>query len=216
MSANKVTYVSLSADDPAIDAGFTAAIAEARASLGALAPLRVAGATRPGVDGAAIESRNPADTRVVVARVATGGAEDLRDAVAAARAAFPAWSGRSWQERVAIIDRAAEIVRARKFELSVAMILEMGKNRVEALGEIEETADLLAYYAGQMRANNGYVHEMDRLAPTDQNLFGALIRLVISVTTFTFEDSTKPCIVLPKPAVPGLPVSGWPLADVSW
>ena len=50
------------------------------------------------------------------------------------------------------------------------MILEMGKNRVEALGEIEETADLLAYYAGQMRANDGYVHEMDRLAPTDRNV----------------------------------------------
>ena len=170
MSANKVTYVSLSADDPAIDAGFTAAIADARAALGALAPLRVAGATRAGVEGGAIESRNPADGRVVVARVATGGESDLRDAVAAARAAFPSWSGRNWQERVAIVERAAEIVRARKFELSVWMILEMGKNRVEALGEIEETADLLSYYAGQMRANNGYVHEMDRLAPTDRNV----------------------------------------------
>jgi 1-pyrroline-5-carboxylate dehydrogenase len=170
MSANKVTYVSLSADDPAIDAGFTAAIADARATLGALAPLRVAGAARAGVEGGAIESRNPADARVVVARVATGGEGDLRDAVAAARAAFPAWSARPWQERVTIIERAADIVRARKFELSVWMILEMGKNRVEALGEIEETADLLAYYAGQMRANDGYVREMDRLAPTDRNV----------------------------------------------
>jgi 1-pyrroline-5-carboxylate dehydrogenase len=170
MSANKVTYVSLSADDPAIDAGFTAAIADARATEGALAPLRVAGVTRAGVEGGTIESRNPADARVVVARVAGAGVSDLRDAVAAARAAFPAWSARPWPERVAVIERAAEIVRARKFELSVAMILEMGKNRVEALGEIEETADLLAYYAGQMRANNGYVHEMDRLAPTDQNV----------------------------------------------
>ncbi len=69
-----------------------------------------------------------------------------------------------------MIERAADLVRARKFELSVWMILEMGKNRVEALGEIEETADLLAYYAGQMRANGGYVHEMDRLAPTDRNV----------------------------------------------
>jgi 1-pyrroline-5-carboxylate dehydrogenase len=126
MSANKVTYVSLSADDPAIDAGFTAAIADARAALGALAPLRVAGATRAGLDGGAIESRNPADTRMVVARVATAGESDLRDAVAAARAAFPAWSGRPWQERVAIIERAADIIRERKFALSVWMILEMG------------------------------------------------------------------------------------------
>jgi 1-pyrroline-5-carboxylate dehydrogenase len=167
VSASKVTYVSLSADDPAIDAGFAAAIAAARETMGATAPLRVAGQTRAGAG--AIESRSPADTRVVVARVTAGGEADLRDAVAAARAAFPAWSARPWSERVAIIERAAEIVRARRFELSVAMILEMGKNRVEALGEIEETADLLAYYAGQMRDNAGYVHEMGRLAPTDRN-----------------------------------------------
>ena len=168
MSASKVTYVSLSADDPTIDAGFTAAVAEARAGLGATAPLLVAGETRAGAG--AIESRNPADTRSVVARVTAAGATDLRDAVAAARAAFPAWSGRPWQERVAIIERAGELVRARRFELSVWMILEMGKNRVEALGEIEETADLLAYYAGQMRDNGGYVREMGRLAPTDRNV----------------------------------------------
>jgi 1-pyrroline-5-carboxylate dehydrogenase len=167
-TASKVTYVSLSADDPAIDAGFTAAIAAAPGAMGATAPLLVAGEARAGAG--AIESYNPADTRLVVARVAAAGETDLRDGVAAARGAFPAWSARPWQERAAIIERAAEIVRERKFELSVAMILEMGKNRVEALGEIEETADLLAYYAGQMRENSGYVREMGRLAPTDRNV----------------------------------------------
>jgi 1-pyrroline-5-carboxylate dehydrogenase len=168
MSASKVTYVSLSADDPAIDAGFSSAITAARAALGATHPLIVAGRARPGAG--VVESRNPADTRVVVARVTAAGKADLAEAIAAARAAFPAWSARPWQERVAIIERAAEIVRERKFELSVWMILEMGKNRVEALGEIEETADLLAYYAGQMRDNGGYVREMGRLAPTDRNV----------------------------------------------
>ena len=45
----------------------------------------------------------------------------------------------------------------------------MGKNRVEALGEIEETADLIEYYNQQMRANEGFVREMGKLAPTDHN-----------------------------------------------
>lgn len=163
----KVTYVSLSADDPEIDAGFQNAIAAARAELGRVYPARVAGQDRAG-DGV-IESRNPADARQVVARVASATDADLRDAVTAARAAYPAWSGRPWEERATIIEKAGEMIRARRFELSVWMILEMGKNRVEALGEIEETADLLAYYAGQMRENRGYVREMGRLAPTDQN-----------------------------------------------
>ena len=69
----KVTYVSLSADDPEIDAGFQAAIGVARAALGQMFPARVAGEDRPG-DGI-IESRNPADTRQVVARVASATAD---------------------------------------------------------------------------------------------------------------------------------------------
>jgi 1-pyrroline-5-carboxylate dehydrogenase len=166
-SAGKVTYISLSADDPAIDAAFEGAIAAARASLGANHPLHVAGQTRAG--SGAIESRSPTDARTLVASVATAGNTDLNDAVAAARAAFPAWSARHWSERAAIVERAAELVRERKFELSVWLILEMGKNRVEALGEIEETADLLTYYAGEMRRNDGYLLSMDRLAPTDTN-----------------------------------------------
>jgi 1-pyrroline-5-carboxylate dehydrogenase len=165
--APKVTYISLSADDPALDAAFDAAIAAARAELGRTVPLHVAGETRTG--GPAIESRSPADARVVVARVASATAADVADAVAAAKAAFPGWRATPWTERAAIIERAAEIVRRRRFELSAWLILEMGKNRVEALGEIEETADLYAYYAEEMRKNGGYVREMGRLVPTDRN-----------------------------------------------
>ena len=163
----KVTYISLSADDPAIDAAFESAIADVRSTLGRNHPLHVAGTTRAGA--APIESRSPTDTRVVVARVATATAADVNDAVAAARATFPRWSATPWQERAAILDRAADLVRERRFELAVSLIFEMGKNRVEALGEIEETADLYAYYAEEMRKNAGYVREMGRLVPTDTN-----------------------------------------------
>jgi 1-pyrroline-5-carboxylate dehydrogenase len=163
----KVTYISLSADDPALDAAFDAAIAKVHAELGRSHPLHVAGETRAGA--APIESRSPTDTRVVVARVATAAESDVRDAVAAASAAFPGWRAVPWQERAAILDRAADIVRERRLELAAWLIYEMGKNRVEALGEIEETADLYAYYAQEMRNNDGYVREMGRLVPTDTN-----------------------------------------------
>lgn len=163
----KITYISLSADDPAVNAGFETALAQVRAALGRTTPLHVGGVTRATSD--TTESRSPIDTRLVVARAASGTADDVRDAVAAARAAFPAWSRTPWQERARLIDRAADIIRGRRFELSVWMILEMGKNRVEALGEIEETADLLAYYAQQLRDNGGYVREMGKLVPTDHN-----------------------------------------------
>jgi 1-pyrroline-5-carboxylate dehydrogenase len=68
-----------------------------------------------------------------------------------------------------LLGRAAELIRERRYELSTWMIVEMGKNRVEALGEIEETADLIDYYNQQMRDNGGYVRQMGQLAPTDTN-----------------------------------------------
>jgi 1-pyrroline-5-carboxylate dehydrogenase len=165
--AAKVTYVSLSADDPAMNAAFDAGIAAARAQLGRTTPLYIAG--RPRTTSTTTDSRSPTDTRVLVARVASGGPDDVRDAVAAARGAYPAWSRTPWQERARLLGRAAELIRQRRMELSAWMILEMGKNRIEALGEIEETADLIDYYVGQMRENDGYVRPMERLVPTDTN-----------------------------------------------
>jgi 1-pyrroline-5-carboxylate dehydrogenase len=163
----KITYISLGADDPEVNASFEAAIAAVAPQLGQTHPLHVAGDKRAG--SGVIESRSPTDTRVVVARVASGTADDVRDAVAAARAAFPAWSRTPWTERAQLLERAADIIRRRRYELAAWLIHEMGKNRVEALGEIEETADLITYYNQQMREANGYVKEMGRLVPTDRN-----------------------------------------------
>jgi 1-pyrroline-5-carboxylate dehydrogenase len=114
-------------------------------------------------------STSPADTRVVVANVAAGTIIDVNDAVAAAKAAFEPWRRTPYKERVAILARAAALVRQRRFELSAWLILEMGKNRLEALGEVEELADLIEYYNQQMEKNEGYVRPMANLSPGDRN-----------------------------------------------
>jgi 1-pyrroline-5-carboxylate dehydrogenase len=163
----KITYVTLTADNQELHTQFDAAITQVRGLLGRDCALSIGGKPRTTPDST--ESRNPADTEMVVARVAKGRQEDVRDAVAAARTAYPAWSGTPWQKRVEILGRAANAIRARRFELGAWLILEMGKNRIEALGEIEETADLVDYYCEQMRASGGYVHAMARLAPGDTN-----------------------------------------------
>jgi 1-pyrroline-5-carboxylate dehydrogenase len=167
-ATGKITYVSLAADDPEMNAAFDAAIAQVGTELGRTYPLHVAG--QPRSSASTIDSLSPTDTRVVVARVASGTKQDVDDAVAAARAAFPAWSRTPWTQRAQLLDKAADIIRRRRYELSAWLIHEMGKNRVEALGEIEETADLFTYYTQQMRDNGGYVREMGRLVPTDRNM----------------------------------------------
>ncbi len=48
-------------------------------------------------------------------------------------------------------------------DLSALMSYEVGKNRIEALGEVEESADLIRYYAQTMEDNGGYDHPLDNL-----------------------------------------------------
>src|SRR5579863_595334 len=104
-ATGKITYISLGADDPEVNAAFDAAIAKVGAELGKAHPLHVAGQARTG--STAIESLSPTDTRIVVARVAGGTKQDVDDAVAAARAAFPTWSGVPWVQRAQLIEKAA-------------------------------------------------------------------------------------------------------------
>ncbi|MCA1335598.1 aldehyde dehydrogenase family protein [Pseudooceanicola marinus] len=68
---------------------------------------------------------NPA-TGEEIARVAWGTAADVDRAVAAARAAFPAWAATPVAERVALLRRIADVFKARKAELEQAVTAEMG------------------------------------------------------------------------------------------
>jgi 1-pyrroline-5-carboxylate dehydrogenase len=91
-----------------------------------------------------------------------GTAADAQAALAAARQAFPKWSGMKWQERVRLLKRAADLIDERLFTIGAAMSLEVGKNRMEALGDVAETADLIRYACYQMEKNHGYIVKMGR------------------------------------------------------
>lgn len=167
-SESKITYATLSADDDEMHRKFDAGIARARAQLGRTAPLHVGGETRTTTE--THPSLNPADTRMVVATVCSANKADVEAAAAAAQKAFPAWRATPFARRIEILASAARLVRERRFELSAWLILEMGKNRIEALGEIEELADLIDYYNEQMQANGGYIRPMGQLAASDTNV----------------------------------------------
>jgi 1-pyrroline-5-carboxylate dehydrogenase len=88
------------------------------------------------------------------------------DAVAAARTAQPDWAARPWPERIAILNAAAELISDRLMDISALMALEVGKTRIEALGETEEAADLIRYYARTAEENAFYDRPMDNLGDT--------------------------------------------------
>ena len=80
-----------------------------------------------------------------------GTRQDVRDAIAAARAAFPAWRDTPLARRGSRSCAAPPTSSASASSSYAAlMALEVGKNRLEALGDVEETADLLRYYSDEM------------------------------------------------------------------
>jgi len=157
----KITYATLRADNEELHAAFEAGVDAARQRLGRSHPNVIAGAERAG-DGES-ELRSPIDRDVVVGRFAIGTRRDVRDAIAAARAAQPAWRALGWHERIGILRRAADLISERQMLYGALMSIEVGKNRIESLGEVEESADLLRYYAQTALDEDLYERPMDDL-----------------------------------------------------
>jgi 1-pyrroline-5-carboxylate dehydrogenase len=164
----KITYTTASGDLAEFHHRFDTAVAQIRETSGGLHPFYI--------DGAAVETgeeplvdRSPIDTSFVLGRFAAATSAHVETAVAAAKRAQPAWGRRPWQERVAILHRAAALIRERKYELAALMSLEVGKSRLESMGDAEESADLIDYYCGQVEEADGFVRPMARITPVERN-----------------------------------------------
>lgn len=157
----KITYATLRADNEELHALYEAGLEKARARLGQYHRNFVDGAERDG-DGT-FEVRSPIDAEILVGTFAKGTRADAEDAIAAARRAQPAWFRLGWEKRLEILRRAADLISERQMEYGGLMAIEVGKTRLEALGEVEEAADLIRYYAKTAEDNRYYDHPMDNL-----------------------------------------------------
>lgn len=154
----KLTYATMFNPPPELHTRFDEALAETRANLGQEYAMIINGQDRFADEK--VEDRSPANTDVILGYFQKGTEKDAHAAMAAARQAFPGWSGTPWKERVALMRRAAELIDERIFKIGVAEALEVGKNRMEALGDVAEAADLIRYSCTQMEANEGYIVRM--------------------------------------------------------
>ena len=162
----KITYSTLSADNEDLQNAFEAALEQARGDLGKTYPMIIGDEER--LTDETFDDRSPIDREMVVARVPVGGRQDGRDAVAAARAAYPGWRDTPWRDRLAILRRAADLISQRQFDYAALMTLEVGKNRLESLGDVEETADLLRYYGDEFEKADGFVKPMGSLSEAEK------------------------------------------------
>jgi 1-pyrroline-5-carboxylate dehydrogenase len=168
MTATKITYTSASGDLDEFHHRFDVALGRIRDESGRLCPFYVDG--KPIQTGEEpLVDISPIDTSIVRARFAAATPEHVDAAVAAARRAQTAWARRPWRERVALLRQAAVLIRERKYELAALMSVEVGKSRLEAMGDAEESADLIDYYCRQVEDANGFVQSMARITPVERN-----------------------------------------------
>jgi 1-pyrroline-5-carboxylate dehydrogenase len=117
----------------------------------------------------AVAHRSPLDTRIVLGHLPAGNSTHVKQAIAAAKKAFESWGRSGWQERVKICRAAADIMSQRKFELAAWISFENGKNRYEAIGDVDEAIDFMRYYSEEVERNNGFETAMKSAQPNEKS-----------------------------------------------
>ena len=105
--------------------------------------------------GKTLERRNPANLQEVVNIAPLSTREEAGAAIAAAKAAFPAWRDTPAPVRGNILGRAAAIMEQRKDELALTLCREEGKTLKESMIEVQRSAGILEFFAGEGRRLGG-------------------------------------------------------------
>ncbi|MGH9574807.1 MAG: aldehyde dehydrogenase family protein [Candidatus Acidiferrales bacterium] len=105
--------------------------------------------------GRTIERRNPANLQEVVHVSPLSTRDEVTSAVAAAKAAFPAWRGTPAPVRGKMLGRAAAIMEKRKDELALTLCREEGKTLKESMVEVLRSVGILEFFAGEGRRLHG-------------------------------------------------------------
>jgi len=158
--AFKLTYATMFDPPASMHERFENALAGVKANLGRDHPMWIGGKERQAAER--FEDRSPINTKWVLGTFQKGTAQDVADALAAARAALPGWSRMKWQDRVRLLRKVVSQIEKQVYDLAAAVALEVGKNRMEALGDVQEAADLIAYNCDTLEKNNGFARPQGR------------------------------------------------------
>lgn len=173
--------------------------------------------------GRIYQAASPIDRTLNLGSFVAAADKAVDAAVLSARRAFPGWNKLGWRARVTLLRHAAEVLRASKLDIAIACLLEVGKSRLEAMGEVEESIDLILYYCDEMEAQNGFERPLKRAFEREatvsvqrpHGVFGVIapfnfpVALSINmVTTALLAGNT----VVYKPS-PSAGLTGWLIAD---
>lgn len=139
----------------ALHVNFERALARIRRRLG-----REYGMLIGGVDAFCAEKqddRSPINTDWLLGVFQEGARAAADAALTAAQAALPGWASLPWRSRVRGLRRVVKEIERRVYEIAAVLSLEVGKNRLEAMADVQGAADLIQSACDQMEANDGYI-----------------------------------------------------------
>src|SRR4026208_952661 len=154
MAGFKLTYATMFNPPEDLHKGFDRAVANLKANLGKEYGMIIDG--KEVFSEEKFDDHSPVNTDWKLAVLQKGNATHARMAIDAARKAFPSWSSTPWKKRVQLVRKASALIEKRSFDLGAAMALEVGKNRMESLGDVQETADLMYWSAQMVEENDGF------------------------------------------------------------
>jgi len=154
----KLTYSTMFDPPPEMHERFDTALAETRSRLGQDYAHFIDGTDV--VAGDLFDDLSPINTDWVLARFPAATADDVNAAVSAAERAFPAWRDTPMEERIRLLRSAGELIEDRVYDISAALALEVGKNRMEAIGEVQETAEFFYQYCDVFEAEQGFFEQL--------------------------------------------------------
>jgi 1-pyrroline-5-carboxylate dehydrogenase len=158
MNLPRVTYSNTGEDFSGVHAHLDSIMPGVEARLlGRSRPAFIGGRDR--IEGQAIVAHSPIDRDIVLGEFPQADAALVDEAVEAARAAFPAWRDLGHARRIALLRAGADVLEQRKWDVSVACLIEVGKSRLEAVGEVEEAIDLVRHYCDEMERSDGFREE---------------------------------------------------------
>jgi 1-pyrroline-5-carboxylate dehydrogenase len=148
------------------DENYEKGLEKVERSLGRHLPLYIGG--KEVKTGKEFPKRSPIDSTIILAYLQLADRNHADDAVSAAKKAFAGWKARDYRERAKVVSRAANLMSKRKFELAALMTFDNGKNRYEAVGDVDEAIDYLRYYSNEIVRRKGYEREIRGVLPGEK------------------------------------------------
>ncbi len=103
---------------------------------------------------------SPIDTRIILGYFPFASKSHVRAAIKTAKKLYTeVWKTTDYKYRVQICRDAAAKIADRKFELAAWISYENGKNRYEAIADVDEAIDFIKYYSEEMEKSSGFTVE---------------------------------------------------------